>query len=164
MLLLVTQINIWFVGNPAPSTTLYILKSTNLPSRLQDNVRTGTYRDAIINNTSDFTDAVVIDVGAGTGILSFFAAQVYNVRGAYKQNLHIHLFHFMRQSRYSITPDPARIHCILLWRQAGARKVYAVEASSMAAHAKTLVESNGYGKHIEVICGKVEEVDIKEKV
>ena len=44
--------------------------------RLQDNVRTGTYRDAIINNTSDFTDAVVIDVGAGTGILSFFAAQV----------------------------------------------------------------------------------------
>ena len=48
--------------------------------------------------------------------------------------------------------------------QSGARKVYAVEASSMAAHAKTLVESNGYGKHIEVICGKVEEVDIKEKV
>lgn len=88
---------------------------------LQDNVRTGTYRDAIINNPSDFAGAVVIDVGAGTGILSFFAAQ------------------------------------------AGARKVYAVEASSMAAHAKTLVEANGYGKIIDVICGKVEEVDIKEK-
>ena len=42
--------------------------------------------------------------------------------------------------------------------------MYAVEASSMAAHAKTLVEANGYGKHIQVICGKVEDVDIKEKV
>ena len=76
---------------PKPSTILCLLENTNLPCRLQDNIRTGTYRDAIVNNTSDFTDAVVVDVGAGTGILSFFAAQVIEpsiIRRTTKQNLH----------------------------------------------------------------------------
>ena len=50
-----------------------------------------------------------MDVGAGSGILSLFAAQ------------------------------------------AGAAKVYAVEASNMAVNAKMLVEANGYGRVIEVI-------------
>ena len=50
-----------------------------------------------------------MDVGAGSGILSLFAAQ------------------------------------------AGAAKVYAVEASNMAISAKALVEANGYQKIIEVI-------------
>ena len=61
---------------------------------MQDYIRTSTYQRAILDNTIDFTGKVVLDVGAGSGILSFFAAQ------------------------------------------AGARKVYAVEASSMAEHAK----------------------------
>lgn len=58
----------------------------------QDYIRTGTYQRAILSNMSDFKDKIILDVGAGSGILSFFAAQ------------------------------------------AGARKVYAVEASSMAQH------------------------------
>ena len=56
---------------------------------LQDYVRTNTYYQSITQNAQDFKDKVVLDVGAGSGILSFFAAQ------------------------------------------AGARKVYAVEASPM---------------------------------
>ena len=63
---------------------------------LQDAVRTGTYHDAIINNPFDFKDKVVMDVGTGSGILAFFAAN------------------------------------------AGARKVYAVEASGMAEHVRRL--------------------------
>lgn len=43
---------------------------------LQDQVRTGTYYAAILENTADFRDKVVMDVGAGSGILSLFAAQV----------------------------------------------------------------------------------------
>jgi len=36
----------------------------------------GTYHAAVIENRSDFTGRVVVDVGAGSGILSLFAAQV----------------------------------------------------------------------------------------
>ncbi len=43
---------------------------------LQDQIRTGTYYAAILENPTDFQDKVVMDVGAGSGILSLFAAQV----------------------------------------------------------------------------------------
>ena len=59
---------------------------------------------------------VVLDVGAGSGILSFFAVQ------------------------------------------AGARRVYAVEASNIAVYCQQLVHSNGVADKISVIAGKIEEV------
>ena len=43
---------------------------------LQDQIRTGTYYAAILENPTDFQHKVVMDVGAGSGILSLFAAQV----------------------------------------------------------------------------------------
>lgn len=89
---------------------------------MQDYVRTSTYQRAIHSNSEDFRDKVVLDVGAGSGILSFFALQ------------------------------------------AGARKVYAVEASSMAKHAQLLVQSNNLGGRIEVIAGKIEEIELPEPV
>ena len=87
----------------------------------------------MLQNTADFKDKVcmylehnhslisthtqvVLDVGAGTGILSFFAVQ------------------------------------------AGARKVYSIEASSMAVYCLELVKGNRYGDRVVVIAGKVEEV------
>lgn len=66
---------------------------------MQDYVRTATYQKAIFDNAVDFEGKVVLDVGAGSGILSFFAAQ------------------------------------------AGAAKVYAVEASCMAQHASVKKEA-----------------------
>jgi histone-arginine methyltransferase CARM1 len=42
---------------------------------LQDVVRTSTYRNAILQNPSLFQDKLVMDIGAGSGILSYFAAQ-----------------------------------------------------------------------------------------
>ena len=65
---------------------------------MQDYVRTSTYQRAILDNYADFEGKVVLDVGAGSGILSFFAAQ------------------------------------------AGAKQVYAVEASSMAQHANVVLK------------------------
>ena len=42
---------------------------------IKDKVRTGAYQKAILNNSDVFKDKIVLDVGSGTGILSFFAAQ-----------------------------------------------------------------------------------------
>lgn len=42
---------------------------------LKDSNRTRTYQQAIENNPEDFKDKIVLDIGAGTGILSIFAAR-----------------------------------------------------------------------------------------
>uniref|UniRef100_A0A7S3VRI5 type I protein arginine methyltransferase n=2 Tax=Dunaliella tertiolecta TaxID=3047 RepID=A0A7S3VRI5_DUNTE len=90
---------------------------------LQDYVRTGIYHRAITSNKLDFRGKTVMDVGAGSGILSLFAAQ------------------------------------------AGASKVYAVEASGIVGYTQQLADGNAdMGKTLQVIHAKVEEVDIAEKV
>jgi histone-arginine methyltransferase CARM1 len=51
--------------------------------------------------------------------------------------------------------------------QAGARKVYAIEASNMADYARILIDSNGFSNVITVINMKIEDVPdelIDEKV
>lgn len=69
---------------------------------LQDTVRTSTYRSAILlNGQKSFQDKIVMDVGAGSGILSYFAVQ------------------------------------------AGAKMVYAVEASGMAKKMQKLISQAG---------------------
>eukprot|EP00262_Sarcandra_glabra_P011762 TRINITY_DN2896_c0_g1_i2.p1 TRINITY_DN2896_c0_g1~~TRINITY_DN2896_c0_g1_i2.p1 ORF type:complete len:542 (-),score=95.64 TRINITY_DN2896_c0_g1_i2:259-1884(-) len=89
---------------------------------LQDYVRTGTYYAAVIENRADFHGRVVVDVGAGSGILSLFAAQ------------------------------------------AGAKHVYAVEASEMVEYARRLIAGNpSLGERITVVRGKVEDVELPEK-
>merc|ERR1712086_97872 len=44
-------------------------------SMLQDQARTRAYREAILGNAEAFAGKVVLDVGAGSGILTFFALQ-----------------------------------------------------------------------------------------
>ncbi|XP_013769807.1 histone-arginine methyltransferase CARM1-like [Pundamilia nyererei] len=48
---------------------------TQQQSLLQDYLRNATYQKAILVNEADFRDKVVLDVGCGSGILSFFAVQ-----------------------------------------------------------------------------------------
>ncbi|KAI1718379.1 ribosomal protein l11 methyltransferase (PrmA) domain-containing protein [Ditylenchus destructor] len=97
----------------------YLFQQQNM---MQDYVRTSTYQRAIHDNSVDFRDKIVMDVGAGSGILSFFAVQ------------------------------------------AGAKRVYAVEASSMAAHCQELVRTNNLSSKVIVVAGKIEEVSIPEPV
>ncbi|XP_043106754.1 histone-arginine methyltransferase CARM1 isoform X3 [Puntigrus tetrazona] len=101
------------------SSALQYFQQQNM---LQDYLRTATYQKAILLNDVDFRDKVVLDVGCGTGILSFFAVQ------------------------------------------AGAKKVYAVEASSVAKYAEILVKSNNLSNKITVLSEKIEEVCCPEKV
>ncbi|XP_011792750.1 PREDICTED: histone-arginine methyltransferase CARM1-like [Colobus angolensis palliatus] len=89
---------------------------------MQDFVRTATYHRAILQNHIDFRDKVVLDVGCGSGILSFFAIQ------------------------------------------AGARRVYAVEASSVAQYAEMLVKNNHLSDKIIVLPGKIEDISLPEAV
>ncbi|THU52453.1 hypothetical protein C4D60_Mb10t04140 [Musa balbisiana] len=54
---------------------------------------------------------------------------------------------------------------LAIWcAQAGARKVYAVEATKMADHARLLVKGNNVEDIVEVIEGSMEEVTLPEKV
>ena len=89
---------------------------------IRDKPRTDSYRDAILNNAQYFKDKVVMDIGAGTGILSLFA------------------------------------------KQAGAKKVFAVEASPLADVLREIVEINDEEGVIEVIHGKAEEIELDTKV
>jgi len=85
---------------------------------LQDRPRQEAYRNAILSNRSLFEGKTVLDVGAGTGILSVFCAK------------------------------------------AGARKVYAVEASNIAKLAQQIVKENGFESVIEVFQQKIEEFSL----
>ncbi|KAF9177857.1 hypothetical protein BGZ51_008313 [Haplosporangium sp. Z 767] len=122
------------INNPSnesrdPAYFGYYAMLQHQQNMLQDTVRTSTYRSAILLNTECFEDKLVMDVGAGSGILSYFAVQ------------------------------------------AGAKKVYAVEASDMALKMKKLVDSaslpagqakNAFLKdRVEVIQAKIEDPKVK---
>ncbi|KAF3442530.1 hypothetical protein FNV43_RR16446 [Rhamnella rubrinervis] len=54
---------------------------------------------------------------------------------------------------------------LAIWSaQAGARKVYAVEATKMAEHARLLVKANNLEGVVEVIEGSIEDITLPEKV
>ncbi|XP_043243819.1 probable protein arginine N-methyltransferase 6 isoform X2 [Amphibalanus amphitrite] len=86
-----------------------------------DKPRTEAYRAAIQASRHLFQDKVVLDIGAGTGILSLFAAQ------------------------------------------AGARRVYAVEASGFHELARQNAERNGFGDVVRVVHGRIEDVALPEQ-
>ncbi|XP_074027381.1 arginine methyltransferase 8 [Leptinotarsa decemlineata] len=89
---------------------------------LEDSERNKSYRNAILNNKDEFCGKVVLDVGAGSGILSVFCAQ------------------------------------------AGAKTVYAVEASNVYKIAEEVAKENSFENVIKVIHCKVEQLDLPEKV
>nr|XP_057916834.1 protein arginine N-methyltransferase 6 [Doryrhamphus excisus] len=89
---------------------------------IADHVRTNTYRLAILQNSESIRGKVVLDVGAGTGVLSMF--------------------------------------CV----QAGANKVYAVEACSIAEQAVKIIKHNDMDDKIQVVRGTVETVELPEMV
>ena len=75
----------------------YLSQQQNM---MQDFVRTSTYQKAIHSNLADFKDKIVLDVGAGSGILSFFAQQA----GAAKvSNIQIYSYKVVRYNIRNIS-------------------------------------------------------------
>jgi len=85
---------------------------------VRDRPRTEAYRRAILENAELFKDRVVLDVGAGSGILSLFAAE------------------------------------------AGAAKVFAVEASPVVETLRQVIDINDKKGVIQVIHGKAEDISL----
>ncbi|MBN3281577.1 ANM6 methyltransferase, partial [Polyodon spathula] len=89
---------------------------------IADKVRTNAYRLGILKNYKAIKGKVVLDVGAGTCVLSIF--------------------------------------CV----HAGAKKVYAVEASAIAEQAKEIVKLNKMEDKITIIKGTLETAELPENV
>ncbi|KAI9468200.1 hypothetical protein LPJ78_001971 [Coemansia sp. RSA 989] len=99
-----------------PSYFQYYSQLQHQQNMLQDYVRTSTYHSAITQNSASvFNGQLAMDVGAGSGILSFFAIQ------------------------------------------AGARHVYAVEASGVAEKLRKMAQQPAYAGRITVVGRKVED-------
>ncbi|KAG0152423.1 hypothetical protein CROQUDRAFT_35382 [Cronartium quercuum f. sp. fusiforme G11] len=87
---------------------------------IQDQIRTDSYRHFITSNPQLFKNKRVLDIGCGTGILSFFAAQ------------------------------------------AGAKKVYAIDASQIAKNASVNMKVNSITEIVKVLNKKVEDLNVDE--
>jgi protein arginine N-methyltransferase 3 len=53
---------------------------------LKDTVRTMSYGEFILNNPTIFKDAIVLDVGCGSGILSSMSTHYHTTQDAHAQN------------------------------------------------------------------------------
>ena len=87
---------------------------------LKDTTRTAAYGRFILSNTAIFKGATVLDVGCGTGILS---SEFYS--------------------------EESKADGVVFAAKAGARKVYAVEASALASKTKEIIAQNGMSDKIE---------------
>ncbi|XP_050422866.1 protein arginine N-methyltransferase 6 [Adelges cooleyi] len=113
------------MGDATNGTDSYFLSYEDLEVHklmIQDSARTEAYRKAILSNRQVFEGKTVLDVGAGTGLLSIFCAQ------------------------------------------AGASKVYAVEASNTSELARKVIEENHFSDIIDVVNSKVENLTLPYQV
>eukprot|EP00887_Chlorella_sp_A99_P004236 scaffold15.g4236.t1 len=112
---------------------------------LQDYIRTGTYYAAILENGADF---------AGAWLTSITACQAAQLPWC---------SHCGCKAVMDVGCGSGILS--LFAAQAGARVVYAVEASDMALFARQLAAANPeVGQRIRVLHGKVEEVEVPEQV
>ncbi|KAL9224009.1 hypothetical protein vseg_000085 [Gypsophila vaccaria] len=81
---------------------------------------------------------------------------------AYYNSIFLNKHHFVGKTVLDVGTGSG---ILAIWAaQAGARKVYAVEATKMSEHARRLVKANGLETIVEVIEGSIEDVSLPEKV
>uniref|UniRef100_T1IJL5 Protein arginine N-methyltransferase 6 n=1 Tax=Strigamia maritima TaxID=126957 RepID=T1IJL5_STRMM len=111
---------------------------------ISDNIRTNTYKCSIIQNFTSFYNKTVLDVGCGTGILSLFCVNAGAKKGRY-------IFEIMKFFIINIV----KLNFNLL---------YAVDASPIIHQTRKIIQSNNAENKIVVIEGKIEDVELPEKV
>ncbi|KAK3025728.1 hypothetical protein RJ639_042497 [Escallonia herrerae] len=115
---------------------------------LSDRVRMDAYYDAVFRNPSHFLGKWLAFQKRWVFVRKFRRAPI-----GFQRRLSTH------------ASQGTGSGILAIWSaQAGARKVYAVEATKMAEHARQLVKENKLEDVVEVIEGSIEDVTLPEKV
>jgi len=136
---------------------------------IQSFIRKAAYHAAIMGNPDVFKDKVVMDVGTGSGILAgemaSFLCQSFYLMFTHLTLLYSHHFTLTTIIGTSTTTTYTHVdNTIIVWAaQAGAKRVYAIEYTAMANHARRVVQANGVDHIVTVIQGAVEDVVLPEE-
>ncbi len=160
---------------------------------LTDHNRMAAYHAAIVGNADIFKDKVVMDVGTGSGILAGeppeskigrpfslswtgssgfragFDCPASNVCSILRILIHFVLppfcllFYRLLPSSSCLVVRPSVCLRPVWAAQAGAKRVYAIEYTDMANHARRVVKANGVEHIVTVIQGAVEDVTLPQE-
>lgn len=113
---------------------------------LKDVPRTEAYQKAILGNKEQFEGKIVMDIGAGTGKKTNEKTFPYEKSSWSKSNQPKFSYYFLFLNLKKLPTGILSLFCA----QAGAAKVYAVEASGLANVTREVVAKNGFSHVIEV--------------
>lgn len=130
-----------------------------------------TMNDAFVNatDTGEIPSFNGSDKAKATDFANYFCsyAQLYHQKQMLADHSRMAAYHTAILGNSSIFKDKVVMDVgtgsgiLAVWAaQAGARRVYAVEYTDMAKHAKSVMEANGVGDVVTVIQGAVEDIEL----
>ncbi|KAJ9105948.1 hypothetical protein QFC19_003282 [Naganishia cerealis] len=130
----------------------YYASLQNQANMISDFSRTQAYRRAILGNAIPaFQDKLVIDIGAGSGILSYFAAQLPRFRLEQKKSLPSRHLEWRARSKLWVKS-------LLSGRGINLKIIF-----QLLRHAETTGTNPHLRGRVEVINGKVEDVNVQKR-
>jgi len=145
------------VDNPFTSYYAQLLHQGNM---MQDHVRTSTYQKAFVENRSDFEGQWCSLSSPCRTIKRILGPSLTNTSLPSALPFSIIIAHTTRAGKVVLDVGTGSGLLAFFAVQAGAKIVYAVEASDSAAVAMDLCKANGMEGRVKIIKGKIEEVRV----